>query len=446
MTRSIMEFPPIEPEISEFNPEYETRTYLIHVITPIYGGGVVPGENDLGMVIRPSSIRGHLRFWWRATKGAKFENAKQLFDREGEIWGTSDSPSPTNIRIAQPINEDLRQRKASNNYGFQNKYGPESYVLFPARENESPICKEGFTFELKVNWLKHKRLQYLRDLENAELRRENKPPKAEKINDIGPDIEASIWAWTNFGGVGSRTRRGCGALFCKHTAPQNLEIIGKWYQDHVNGLDLMKQCSWPTLPIEILIGQKAGKIEDIWPEAIEIMRSFRQKVGIGRNPGSSGSSKMPGRSRWPEPEAIREVLKSRMPRHQRLDMPIESFPRAELGLPIVFHFKDNQDPPESELCPVGRKRMASSIILRPIGFGDGRIGVPLIIRLRSETLNQVELKIKGKVVASFGPKSIRDPKLAAYRSSPMAGRSQIGSSLQAFVAYAKENGFKEVGL
>ena len=136
MTRSIMEFPPIEPEISEFNPEYETRTYLIHVITPIYGGGVVPGENDLGMVIRPSSIRGHLRFWWRATKGAKFENAKQLFVREGEIWGTSDSPSPTNIRIAQPINEDLRQRKASNNYGFQNKYGPESYVLFPARENE----------------------------------------------------------------------------------------------------------------------------------------------------------------------------------------------------------------------------------------------------------------------------------------------------------------------
>jgi CRISPR-associated protein Cmr1 len=98
-----------------------------------------------------------------------------------------------------------------------------------------------------------------------------------------------------------------------------------------------------------------------------------------------------------------------MPRHQRLDMPIESFPRAELGLPIVFHFKDNQDPSESELCPVGHKRMASPIILRPIAFGDGRIGVPLIIRLRSETLNQVELKIKGKVVASFGPKSIRDP-------------------------------------
>ncbi|NPV63073.1 MAG: type III-B CRISPR module RAMP protein Cmr1 [Methanotrichaceae archaeon] len=55
------------------------------MITPIFGGGVKVGENDLVTPIRASSIRGHLRFWWRATRGARFETSSQLFDREGEI-------------------------------------------------------------------------------------------------------------------------------------------------------------------------------------------------------------------------------------------------------------------------------------------------------------------------------------------------------------------------
>jgi CRISPR-associated protein Cmr1 len=448
MTRSILGCP-IEPKITNLNPHYDSETYLIQVITPIFGGGVEPGENDLGMVIRPSSIRGHLRFWWRATRGAKFDTAEQLFDREGEIWGTPDSPSPITIQITQPSIGELRQRKASDNYGFQNRYGPESYVLFPARVSKSPICKEGFSFQLKISWLKHEKLQHLRDLENAEPRQEKKQPKAKKIDEIGPDIKAAIWAWTNFGGIGSRTRRGCGALFCRETAPQDRESIGKWYEDHLNGLGKHKQRTWPTLPLKILIGSTEGKPVDEWPKAIAIMRSFRQGVGIGRNRGSSSTSKTPGRSLWPEPETIREISKSRMPKHQRLDnIPNDSFPRAEFGLPIVFHFKDSQDPPESELCPVERMRMASPIILRPIAFGDGRIGVPLIIRLSTEPLNQVELKVKGKAIGSAGPKGIHDPKLATYRGSPMAGRSPIGSALEAFIAFAmeKKQGFKEVGL
>lgn len=448
MTRSILEFPLEEPIITECNPEYNTKTYTIRVITPIFGGGVLPGENDLGMVIRPSSIRGHLRFWWRATKGAKFDNAELLSVREGEIWGTPDSPSPATIQISQPNNGELGQRKASDNYGFQNKYGPESYVLFPARESKSSICKEGFSFQLKTNWLKHERLQHLRDLENAALRKEKKPPKAEKIEDIGPEIEAAIWAWTNFGGIGSRTRRGCGALSCKETAPKDRGSIGKWYEDHLKGFGKWKQRAWPTLPPKILIGPSIGKPVDEWPKAVEIMRSFRQGVGIGRNPGSSGTSKMPGRSLWPEPETIREISKKRMLKHQRLiNIPIDSFPRAELGLPIVFHFKDPLDPPESELCPVEGMRMASPIILRPIAFEDGRSGVPLILRFNTEPLNQVELKVKGRVIDSAGPKGIRDPKLSTYRSSPMAGRSTNGSALEAFIAFAREKkqGFVEVG-
>jgi len=459
MTRIISEFPKEELEVSDFHPGSEAEEFPIQIITPIFGGGTEPGENDLEMLIRPSSIRGHLRFWWRATRGAKFENASQLFDREGEVWGTPDNPSPVTIQVSQPSPSSLKQRKASDDYGFWSRYGPESYVLFPAREKASSLCKEGISFLLKVYWPKHEKLQYLRDKENEKLRRDRKKTKSEKIEDIGPDIKTAIWAWTNFGGIGSRTRRGCGALYCKKTAPQDIESIEKWYSGRLNsgGFGKQPQRAWPTLPAKILIGSSKGKPMDEWANVIDIMKRFRQGAGIGRNPGNSSNPKMPGRSFWPEPETIRKITRNRLRKHQPINFDLnDAFPRAEFGLPIVFHFKNgreeddsktaDRDPPESELCPTGYKRMSSPIILRPIAFGDGSRAAPLIIRLNTEPLRQVELKVGGSTKGPFGPSVICNPKFAAYRNSPLSGLTKSGSALEAFVALAGKNGFKEVGI
>lgn len=411
------------------------KTYSIQVITPIFGGGVKAGENDSVTPIRPSSIRGHLRFWWRAICGAKFENSAQLSIREGEIWGTTDSPSPVTIRVIQPHFDSLGQRRASESFGFQNRYGPESYVLFPARDKGNPLLKEGFTFQLNISW-----------------------PKLDKLHEISHDVEAAVWAWTNFGGIGSRTRRGCGALFCEETAPKDIAGIGKWYRDHLPGCSAGQQqnLDWPTMPENVLIGSTVGKPIDQWAEVIEVMRAFRQGPGVGRNPGSTGGGRMPGRSRWPEPESIRNLTKARLPKHQRLaSIPDDAFPRAEFGLPIVFHFKDGQDkkerfsefrdPPESELYPSGSKRMASPIIIRPLAFGDGRRSVPLIMRLVTKPLKDIELKVKGETIHSAGSEEIRGPRLNEYRSSPMSGLTEDGSALEAFVNFAKDNRFEEMG-
>ncbi|MCX6678861.1 MAG: type III-B CRISPR module RAMP protein Cmr1 [Methanothrix sp.] len=436
--RSITKFPENLPGV-DINKYINQKEYCIQVITPIFGGGIRAGEYDPVTPIRPSSIRGHLRFFWRSTCGAKFETTAQLFDREGEIWGTADSPSPVTIRVSQPNFDSLGQRKASESFGFQNKYGPESYVLFPARDKGFPLLKEGFSFKLNICWPKLEKLQG-------------------KIEDISLDVEAAVWAWTNFGGIGSRTRRGCGALFCQETAPRDVASIGKWYRDHLldYGTGQQREQDWPTMPEKILIGSTVGKPIDQWAKVIDLMRAFRQGAGVGRNPGSSGGARMPGRSRWPEPEAIRRFSKSRLPRHQRLTgIPDNAFPRAEFGLPIVFHFKDGQkkddrnadllDPPGSELCPAGSMRMASPIILRPLAFGDGRRGVPLIMRLNTEPLLQVELKVRGRTIHVAGQEGIRNPELANYRGSPMQGFTAAGSALEAFVNFAKDNEFKEMG-
>src|SRR5579859_2744911 len=67
-----------------------TQVREYELITPLFGGGVIPGENDILTPIRGSEIRGHLRFWWRACRGGQFDgNLAAMKKKEDEIWGAA---------------------------------------------------------------------------------------------------------------------------------------------------------------------------------------------------------------------------------------------------------------------------------------------------------------------------------------------------------------------
>jgi CRISPR-associated protein Cmr1 len=395
------------------------------VITPIFGGGVDAGVNDPITLIRPSSIRGHLRFWWRATRGARCETVAELCHREGEIWGTTKEPSKVIVEVSvksKGKNYACAELEPRGRY-FRVKRGLPAYALFPfqgnVRKNEMPAkCTPDILFDLK--------LTYPRSLYR--------------------DVDLAVWAWVNFGGIGSRTRRGCGALYCADLAPSEIDpkSIGIWYRAHLKDswVDDNNIPSLPKLPDRILISSANESPMEVWLNLIEIMRVFRQGEGFGRNQGSSQNRNVPGRSRWPEPETIRNALETRMYGHQRLKyIPDDAFPRSELGLPIIFHFKDDQsgDPAESELTPAGKKRMSSPIILKPLAIGDGRRAIPMIIRLLIEPLMEVELKVDGTLMASSGEEDIRNIRLAGYNNSPMYGLTPMGSALEAFISFAKSD-------
>jgi CRISPR-associated protein Cmr1 len=347
-------YPDIAPDIASHHPHSVSKTCIIKVITPIFGGGAEAGVNDPVTLIRPSSIRGHLRFWWRATRGAQFNSVEALRQREGEIWGTTKNPSPVNIAVKPVKRRD--KRRPDNYYGFD-QYGPEAYVLFSAKQNENELCKEGVMFSLELWWLTHERLQELRRKENEERLKARQPPLPD-VEDIGPDIEAAVWAWVNFGGIGARTRRGFGALFCEDFAPFSADGIGEWFKSGCKeyGLDgTIPLVEWPLLTKPPLIRSGASTPLEAWSQAVSLMRDFRQG-SVGRN----------GRSLWPEADSLRAITGEGQYRDSvTLPGPINSesdtaFPRAELGLPIVFHFKDNADSPNNcELYPKDKTRMAS---------------------------------------------------------------------------------------
>lgn len=430
--RSILECPK-QPTNANSNPEIVNKIHDIQVITPIFGGGVNAGENEHVTLIRPSSIRGHLRFWWRATRGAKYSTVAELRQREGEIWGTTKNPSrvalEVEIRSPGKTYPCAYFPEDKNFPRFERNHPP--YALFPFQGNKRDgippaNCTSNVSFELKLNH-----------------------PKS-----LSHDVDAAVWAWTNFGGIGARVRRGCGALYCKELSPKR-ESLNSWYRSSLEGfgVELSRLQDWPTLPDRFFVrSNNSNNVLQGWTDVVGLMQTFRQGPGVGRNPGSSPNR--PGRSRWPEPESIRQATSSRSAQHSRMPaIPNDAFPRAELGLPIVFHFKDQGygDPKDTELYPVvngqEKTRMTSPLILRPMICKNGEV-LQMILRLNAPVPDEVVLE---KAPGSPTFDKIRDSTLASYPNSPMGGpklgapaRSSSGSAIEGFLVFARENGFDEV--
>lgn len=456
---------PLKP--TDISPGYIREYYPIQVITPLFAGGVKPGKVDAGLPIRLSSIRGHLRFWWRATRGAKFPSVDEMRQREEEIWGGMENPSPVIIEVEQPqidTKNDVRSPKGFN----VNRFGPDGYALFSAEENSLLFKPGGISFKLTVSWLKSGKLQELRDKENEKLRHLNKPQKNAKIEGIDDDVREALCAWVNFGGIGARTRRGCGALYCELLAIDTEDNLRKYPFKF-----FLKERHPPDNPGISSI--------DAWEQSIEPLRKFRQTFRTRRHNKSMRSRRgietrmVPGRSFWPEPDSIRKITGCALkpPNLNNFDhsnpvTPTGYFPRAEFGLPIVFHFADGPgkrerpskdlDPPDAMLIPTtpGGKdgsRMASPVITRPFKFKNGSF-IPLIILLPQNEMPNLRLigNCEG-LPCDIPPDAVRNPDCCKYSNSPIGKpsqtttvRSQNGSALEAFIAYIQENeqGFREV--
>jgi CRISPR-associated protein Cmr1 len=119
-----------------------------------------------------------------------------------------------------------------------------------------------------------------------------------------------------------------------------------------------------------------------------------------------------------------------------------------LGLPIVFHYQGQGEPPDTVLYPANgpdgqkRERLASPIILKPLAMASG-LAIPLVMRLLTPPLTGIDLR-QGITSLPLPPTTvIRDRRLAKYPNSPLAGTAS-GSALDAFLAEARQRGFQEV--
>ena len=188
---------------------------------------------------------------------------------------------------------------------------------------------------------------------------------AEKMA-IQPEIEAALWAWETFGGIGARTRRGFGALACftvnnqAYPAPE-ADSFKQWLQDMIarhtkldtnDRLDDFPELYPDTEYVGILPQifsnnqRTSNAAYSVWGKLAERLRTFRSTQNV---------------KHWPEAASVRTLHSS-----DEINSPL-AFPRAAFGLPIIFHFKDGV-PADSILEGKAKDftRLASPLLLRPI--------------------------------------------------------------------------------
>lgn len=399
-------------------------TYKVHLLTPIFGGGVVAGQPDPELPIRTREVLYQLRFWWRILKIA------------GLLKASSD-PNCSNRWSALSEEEQtllwsrLREEEKEL-FGWRGK----------KRSRVHAVIKMLAEPELQrmPEWIQnHRSLQYAFwsslvegkkcscfDLDSPafELRLELDPATGQPQQKR--ELEKALRWGASFGGLGARTRRGMGAV---------------WVQDE-SGMVLPPVTEEEAAAADCTL--KISPAQNSFTDPIAALGYGIRKLYKFRQGTPEGRSRRYGRSNWPEPDAIRRRAGHWDAKHDPSDLtglnrPLspDLYPRAAFGLPIQFPFKGGVDeieepddgtrknketrdfrrireengdpfylqgwePTATQLVPENRDRLASPLILRPRIEADGRyrcIALRLpepIAGLEGLTLSLQEIKRNGE--------------------------------------------------
>ena len=364
----------------------EVRRY--ELITPLFGGGVKPQEPDPVSTVRAASVRGQLRFWWRATRGGQFASLDELRKAEEVLWGGAavigkdgklerGGPGLVQVEVAEvkggeryvPYEIVERNGKYRPRHKDQSSLAYFDFPLQPTEQEQKqniPQSKmKGVTVGVQFQVTLCISVAF--------------PESCTVVFHGTPHAEvlATLWAWETFGGIGGRIRRGFGALNradAQSLTLANQQVIQTIHADwdqHVietHQHPHLSQLRDKQRNLKVAQGAKWGEPIRAWEYLAEQLKLFRQH----RDP-ETGNSRTPGRSHWPEPDSIRLALgNSSRPHPPRLT--VRKFPRAAFGLPIITKFKDDKsgDPQKTSLQPKGSTRRASPLILRPALYRDAQ--------------------------------------------------------------------------
>ena len=84
--------------------------FEVEIITPLFLGGADKVKSE----IRPASIKGAIRFWWRALYGYKFDSIEEMAEQEGLIFGSTEMKSSFSIIVDESLiskSSDLKKVK-----------------------------------------------------------------------------------------------------------------------------------------------------------------------------------------------------------------------------------------------------------------------------------------------------------------------------------------------
>jgi len=379
----------------------------LSLITPMFGGSADAGQVDPHRPVTAKSIRGHLRFWWRACRAGQFrsvDDVDDMFRREAEIWGAAaefnnkggleQGPGAVDLEVevtnaGQRVNAKELIPKASRESGPQ-----QGVFMFPFQEQKrdnrpaaDALLYVSFTLRLFL-----------------------------KSEGFEEDVRDALIAWILFGGVGARTRRGCGALKLEgglEDYPSDVNALRNWagrlptpppepWITCLSGVravlgkaDSAKN-AWRSLGTHSPRGTPEGDTTDSAKNAWRSLGTYWSRFRKGHIGGDEYKPVSGGR--WPDHKELKQL---------RGDEKSLSLVKPFLGLPIVYQpfpgsFVGTVEPEDSG-------RMASPVILKPLALGNREVR-PAVVVLRAPRPGRV--KVKGKKFEVTLP--LDDPIIEGY--------------------------------
>ncbi|HEX9640391.1 MAG TPA: type III-B CRISPR module RAMP protein Cmr1 [Candidatus Krumholzibacteria bacterium] len=361
------ELPTAKQRAVRGGPELCGIRVRLEVVTPILGGSHQTRAIDNVDIIRAPSVRGHLRFWWRALYASQYSSTEELYQRESALWGRA--ATDDGGRSAVEIRVDVEHVGGTDNSDINLQQTPGAYSLWPARAEKRPAPRRmpGTQFQLT-----------LKVAATAEA-----------------EVKNALRVWILFGGYGGRTRRGLGSLKVLEEATGWLpstgtrEALTSLFGRDIFAAPMKTPCDVPWFGgAAIHIGTKGPYAQRAWTTALDWLKEFRQgttnhqQLGRAREPGTGKAQpNRPSISNWPEADKIRRIkdkTSAHAPRHNSA----AAWPRAAFGLPIIgqFHIKGRNnerydEPGAFELRwragNVEHDRLASPLIVKALPLADG---------------------------------------------------------------------------
>jgi len=368
-------------------------TYHIELITPMAGGGTKSWVPDLENPVRTQSIKGQLRFWWRTMQN--FTSAEELKKREDEIWGATDTASRVRLWVELENRPEILEIERNDRgiLQFSNENLPD-YVLFPMvsmKEEDTKMIRQGLEFNLVVSFAE---------------------------DEIAQEVENTVKLWLLFGGLGARTRRGCGSLYCKKIMDQfkNCEDIKNFIKEiSPENACQFGESPWPVIANSRFAFKTAENQKNPageWNAYLNSYKNFRQGPGVARN---QGTGSRPGRTRWPEADAIRRITGIAANNHEPKHPAGNWFPRGAYGLPIQTEFRNAEGDPKGRfmLQPEGYERWPSPVFLKVIKHDDKRVSRICLILNHAvpENLVLTSTNLNHKLSDSEFPMAFKDKKM-----------------------------------
>jgi CRISPR-associated protein Cmr1 len=219
------------------------------------------------------------------------------------------------------------------------------------------------------------------------------------------DVEAALWAWEHFGGLGARTRRGLGAVErlndqqqpIAHNTPladrlsdslRQHVVAGTWpnHTPHISNVTVGNYGG--ATAASIFFNNKPLQVDarTVWGNLFETYRDFRQHRFL-RN------GRPHGENIWPEPNSLRQMENAPLRTVPPFAMPgfQSHFPRAQMGMPVEHFFTRTKFNPRINDAvkrtinipdmhdSTKEGRFASPVLFRPIRDGNTYKGIVVIL-------------------------------------------------------------------